>query len=257
MDELKLRQQIIDACNYLVKTGLIARTWGNVSARLNDHEFLITPSGLAYEKTKPEDIVKVNIDTLEYDESQRKPSSEKRIHAYAYQLRKDVNFIVHTHQFYASAICAEEKDVMIDNTLIPCAKYGLPGTKKLSENVIEVYKNNPNSNMFLMSKHGTICFGNNNKDALNNAQELESICKKLFEQRVPSFYVPNKMKKYLDDYAQIVPANKNEDQEALRLVTEKNAAANLYAKDSKPIGLIDATIQHLVYSLKYSKLKDN
>ena len=74
MEEIELRKQIIDACLYLQKTGLIARTWGNVSARLNDKQFIITPSGLAYELTKPEDLVIVNIDDCKYDKSQRKPS---------------------------------------------------------------------------------------------------------------------------------------------------------------------------------------
>ena len=40
------------------------------------------------------------------------------------------------------------------------------------------------------------------------------------------------------------------------MVAEKNAAAMLYAINSKPLSLIDQNIQHLVYKFKYSKMKD-
>ena len=51
------REQIIAAGRELVRTELVARTWGNVSARLSATEFAITPSGKAYENIRPEDIV--------------------------------------------------------------------------------------------------------------------------------------------------------------------------------------------------------
>ena len=41
------RQKIIRACKFLQDKNLIARTWGNVSARLNEKQFIITPSGLS------------------------------------------------------------------------------------------------------------------------------------------------------------------------------------------------------------------
>jgi len=256
MSELELRKQIIAACLYLKKTGLIARTWGNVSARLNDEEFIITPSGLDYELTKPEDLVIVKIDDCSYDKSQRKPSSEKMVHASAYKLRKDVNFIVHTHQLYASAICADEYSIRLSNNeFVPCADYGMPSTSKLQKNCAKVFKDFPTSNMFLLAKHGAITFGKNNKDALANAEKLEKECKVLFERRVKKFYIPENMEAYLDDYAQMFPLNKDEDKQAIKLVEQKNAAAMLYAINSKPLKKLDKNIQHIVYKFKYSKLK--
>lgn len=257
MNEQELRQEIIDACMYLQKTGLIARTWGNVSARLNENEFIITPSGLAYELTKPEDLVIVKIDDLSYADGQRKPSSEKGVHAAAYKLRPEVNFIVHTHQFYASAVCAEEKSIVLsDGSFVPCAEYGLPSTKKLMKNCEKAFAGFTTSNAFLMAKHGAITFGETMKDTLNMAEKLEKECKELFDKRVDKFYVPNNMKPYLDDYAQMFPLNTGEDETAIKMVSEKNAAASLYVKDSKPLGLLDKNIQHLIYKLKYSKLRD-
>lgn len=257
MQEQELRQQIIDACLYLQKTGLIARTWGNVSARLNDEEFIITPSGLAYELTKPEDLAIVKIADCSYDKSQRKPSSEKLVHAAAYQLRKDVNFIVHTHQFYASAVCGEEETTTLnDGRIIPCAKYGYPSTKGLQDNCAKAFEEYKDNDAFLMAKHGAITFGKTMKEALDNAERLEQDCKEAFESRVDKFLVPENMKPYLDDYAQMFPLKSEEDAEAIKMVKEKNAAACLYARKAKPINPIDHLIQHLVYLLKYSKLRN-
>ena len=257
MEELELRKQIIEACLYLQEKGLVARTWGNVSARLDGEYFIITPSGLDYNKTTPEDLVKVKIDDLSYDESQRKPSSEKLIHASAYKLRPDVNFIVHTHQLYASAICADEASVTLsDDTFVPCADYGLPSTKKLAKNVEDCYRKFKNANIFLMAKHGTICFGKDKDDALKNAEYLEAECEKLFNNRVKGNKQLDKIKTYLDDYAQMFPPMKGEDEEALKIIKEKNTYACLYAKNAKPINFFDALLQHTVYKTKYSKLKD-
>ena len=250
MEQEELRKQIIDACLYLQETGLIARTWGNVSARLNDEQFIITPSGLAYDLTKPEDLVVVNIKDCKYDENQRKPSSEKLVHASAYALRPDVKFIVHTHQLYASAVCADEASIKLsDGTFVPCAEYGLPSTAKLQKNCAKVFKDFPTANMFLMAKHGVVTFGETMKDALDNAEKLEKECKALFDKRVPNFEIPIKMDAYLDDYAQMFPLNEGEDEQAIKMVKEKNAAAQLYAINSKPLSDLDQKIQHFIYKM--------
>ena len=257
MKELELRQQIIEACEYLQKTGLIARTWGNVSARLNENEFIITPSGLAYDQTKPEDLVVVNIEDCSYDKEQRKPSSEKLVHASAYKLRPDVNFIVHTHQYYGSAICADESSITLsDGSFVPCADYALSSTKALQKNCAKVFNDFKKSDIFLLAKHGVVTFGSTMEEALSNADKLEKECKKMFNKRVSKFKVPEDMKPYLDDYAQMFPLESEEDQEAIEMVTKKNAAAQLYAVNSKPLSDFDHKIQHFIYKVKYSKLRD-
>lgn len=100
---MQAKELVVRAGKQLVESGLIARTWGNVSCRVSDTQFVITPSGRAYETLTPEEIVLVNIADLSYD-GDVKPSSEKGIHASAYQLRPEVNFVIHTHQVNASIV---------------------------------------------------------------------------------------------------------------------------------------------------------
>ena len=177
--ENEARNLVIKAGLELVEKQLISRTWGNISARISSEQFIITPSGRAYDTLKPEELVKVNIKDLSY-EGAIKPSSEKGIHASAYELRPDVDFVIHTHQFYASAVCAEEKDT----DFAPCAAYGLPGTKKLRKNVALSIKNNPASKAFLLAKHGTLCLGENHDEAFALAEKLEEDSRELFYSRV-------------------------------------------------------------------------
>ena len=252
---MNIKQEIIDCGLYLQREGLVARTWGNISARNSEKDFYITPSGKAYDDIKEDDLALVNIEDYSYDKNGPKPSSEKKAHAIAYKYRKDVNYIIHTHQLYASAICANGKGVTLsDGTYVPCAEYGLPGTKKLNAAFEKEVIDNPDADIFLLAKHGTFIFGKTMQEAIELANYLEYECKKIFDEKVKDFKVEDNYPAYLDDYAQMFPLMEGEDIEAAAMVKEKNAAAYLYS-DSKPMGLIDKTIQHLVYVNKYSKLK--
>ncbi|MFC2662155.1 MAG: class II aldolase/adducin family protein, partial [Eubacterium sp.] len=53
--EEEARKLVIEAGHRLLEEGLTARTWGNISARISDSEFIITPSGMAYEDLQPEE----------------------------------------------------------------------------------------------------------------------------------------------------------------------------------------------------------
>lgn len=178
---------VIRAGKMLVESGLIARTWGNISARISDTQFVITPSGLAYETLTPEQIVVVNIADCGY-EGKIKPSSEKGIHADAYRLRSKVNFIIHTHQVKASAISIDGKNLKVNQEdyqkilgdIVPCAAYGMPSTGKLRKEVSKVVSNYPNSNAVLMKYHGTMCMGDSLENSFEIAQTLENIADEKF-----------------------------------------------------------------------------
>ncbi len=254
-EEQKARELVIEAGHRLIEKKLIARTWGNISARVSDTVFVITPSGRAYETLRPEDLVLVNIADGSY-EGEVKPSSEKGIHAAAYALRPELGFIIHTHQFYASAVCAEGEDT----PAAPCAGYGLPGTGKLVKAVAAVIAAHPEQNAFLMAHHGAICLGGSMEEAFEAADRLEEDCKKLYEERAAEDRPVRGGLPWLDDYAQLIGRGKKQgpadDAEAIEAVREKNIAAARYVRRGKPLGFFDAALQRFVYLKKYSKLKN-
>lgn len=253
--EEEARRLVIQAGLDLIEKKLIARTWGNISARISDDAFVITPSGRAYETLAPEDLVVVNIADLSYT-GDVKPSSEKGIHAAAYALRPEVDFVIHTHQFYASAVCAEGEDTDI----APCAGYGLPGTGKLREAVKKAIARNQEKKAFLMARHGALVLGTSYQDAFAQADLLEAYCKGLYEARLAEGKNAGEKRFWLDDYAQIVgfggKTGPDEDREAIDMIRAKNSACARYVRNGKPLGLFDAALQRLVYRTKYSKLKN-
>lgn len=182
MDVLTAKQLVIAAGEKLVETGLIARTWGNVSCRVDDKTFVITPSGKPYIGLTPDDIVEVAINTLEWG-GNVKPSSEKGIHAEVYKAYPEAGFVIHTHQKVASAVSALSNGIesvageaakLIGN-VIHLGGYGLPGTKKLKKGVTNALKLSP-SKAVIMAHHGALCFGKDSDEAFEVANSLEKVC---------------------------------------------------------------------------------
>lgn len=198
---LKAKKDVIKAGKILVESGLIARTWGNISARISNEQFAITPSGLAYETLTPQQIVIVNIADCSYGGS-IKPSSEKGIHADMYKLRPEINFIIHTHQLMASVIGIEGKSISVDNekykkvtgSIIPCANYGMPSTKGLRKNISVALSNNPSSKAVMMKHHGTVCMG----DSLENTFDVAMVLEKIAEEKYRTYVRENEIREVSD-----------------------------------------------------------
>ncbi|MBQ7740394.1 MAG: class II aldolase/adducin family protein [Eubacterium sp.] len=182
------KELVVKAGKDLIEKGLIARTWGNVSARISDTQFVITPSGRAYEDLTPEEIVVVNIDDCSY-EGDIKPSSEKGVHAAAYRHHPTVDFVIHTHQKAATIVSItgmeirnvydEFKDVLGDK--VPCAAYAMSTTDSLRKKVERCIEMNPSARAIMMMHHGTICMGDSYEHAFALAESLEKCCEKVIK----------------------------------------------------------------------------
>ncbi len=188
MDIDIIKQQVCDAGKQLLKEGLVARTWGNVSIRVNDHQMVITPSGRKYDELTPDDMVLVDILTLTY-EGRIKPSSELKLHCQVYKTRPNIHAVIHTHQMYASIVAAAQKDVVVlDEThqkilggkIIEAAPYALPNTKKIT---VETANAIGQTNAALMSNHGVVCIGASLEDAFEVARTLEKACELFIESK--------------------------------------------------------------------------
>lgn len=178
------KQSVIQAGLKLLEYGLIARTWGNVSHRVDGGQFVITPSGRDYRSLGPEDIVTVQISDCSYTGS-IKPSSEKGVHAEIYKRFPDVHFVIHTHQEYASVISAcHINAIPIDDGLLAgqvlCGAYALPSTKKLQRNVANTLARTSNR-AIILKNHGAVCYGANDMEAFKAALELDSACRQYID----------------------------------------------------------------------------
>lgn len=192
LDEAK--ELVIQAGLDMGRKGLIARTWGNISARISKTQFVITPSGRAYESLTSDQLVVVNIKDASY-QGDNKPSSETGLHARVYKLRPDADFLIHTHQTYGSAVGVMGKNVFpekikgvtkeectILGDVIPCSSYGRSATSKLAKSVAGTVKKYRHCKAILMRYHGVLCIGKNQEEAYDVADALESLSLKVFQQ---------------------------------------------------------------------------
>ena len=97
-----LKQQVWEANLLLPKHNLVVFTWGNVSGI--DREkglFVIKPSGVDYDKLKPEHMVVVNLKG-EKVEGDLNPSSDTATHVELYNAFPNIGGVVHTHSRWAT-----------------------------------------------------------------------------------------------------------------------------------------------------------
>lgn len=233
MDILKAKEQVILTGKKLSESGLIARTWGNVSVRIGEDRFAITASGRNYMTLSPQEVIEINMEALSY-EGKIEPSSEKKVHREIYRLRDDAQFIIHTHQSNASAVAAMGLDkISLPSKYYPgigrqvvCAGYGRPGSRKLCRNTAEAVADSY-GNAVLMSNHGAVCWGRDYEEALQVAHTLESACSDYLEDLGVEPWRPgddhydgklwnnspiimeymkirDELRPYLDDFAQLI-----------------------------------------------------
>lgn len=160
---------------------LVSLSGGNVSMRMPDGNFLVTPSALIYEEMSPEDVVLVN-EKGKVIEGTRRPTSDLSALLYIFTHMPDVNAIIHTHQPYATAVGLVTDVLPACLTTIIDANNGpvqvTPFTISSDEGMgILTVKYAGNSLAVILKNHGVIAFGKNLGEALNSAVNLEESCK--------------------------------------------------------------------------------
>ena len=178
MTELQLRKQIIATALRMNSLGINRGKSGNVSARWKDG-FLVTPSGLPYEETKPADIV--SIDANARPRGKRPPSSEWRFHFDIYHRKPEAHAVVHTHSSFATTLACVGSAVpafhymvaVAGGNSIRCAPYATFGTQALSDHALAALEER---RACLLANHGMIATGANLDATLALAVEVEALC---------------------------------------------------------------------------------
>ena len=99
------KSQLCEACHLLYQRGYVASNDGNLSMRLEDGRFLITPSGVSKGRITPEMLVVCDGEGHVL-EGNRHPSSEAPMHWAVYAARPDVGAVVHAHPAADTAFAA-------------------------------------------------------------------------------------------------------------------------------------------------------
>jgi L-ribulose-5-phosphate 4-epimerase len=178
----KLREEVY-LCNMeLPKNDLVKMTSGNVSGRDPETNLVvIKPSGVAYEKLTPENMVVVSLEG-EVIEGDLLPSIDTTTHLYVYNNRSDVNGVVHTHSPYVNIFAVLGKPIPATLTscglvggCIPLGGYFPPlGDDSIGKEMLRVIGN---SLAVVMQSHGLFSIGASALQATRVAVEAEEIAK--------------------------------------------------------------------------------
>lgn len=157
-EERALRTELIEACRNMNKLGINKGTAGNISVRYGDG-FLISPTGIPYDKLMPEHVVAMNWDATFAGDVL--PSSEWRFHRDILRARDDLNAVVHTHSTNATSVSILGRDIpaihysiaAAGGGTIPCAPYEIFGSQELADRVVTALEGR---RACLMAHHGVI-----------------------------------------------------------------------------------------------------
>jgi len=178
---MPLRKELIQACHKIYANGFVAAYDGNLSARIDDKKLLITPSGRCKGELEEKDLLEIDYEgnVLTGDGL---VSAEVKMHLLAYQNRKEVNAVVHSHPVHASAFCIANKDLsqpifpelILSLGKIPLCKYSTLSTDEVEESIL------PHISyawILLLQNHGILALGKTIKDAYFKVEKLEHFAK--------------------------------------------------------------------------------
>ncbi|OQB12918.1 MAG: Methylthioribulose-1-phosphate dehydratase [Candidatus Omnitrophica bacterium ADurb.Bin205] len=172
--ELKLRKEIIKIGSRLHESRLAVAKSGNISARLDDKNILITATSTALGDLSYRDIVKVNLDTGKVYSSV-KPSSELPLHSLVYKNFKS-QVVIHAHPPLINgyfAVTSDLKALTFETKFylgtVPVVEQDTP-TVVNAQPVIAALKTN---NLVVLKNHGVVALADKFYDALSLIEALE------------------------------------------------------------------------------------
>jgi L-fuculose-phosphate aldolase len=171
------RQQVVEACQFLSRSGLVVGTAGNVSIRVDDL-VVISPSGVDYEAMSPRDVGIHDLDGNAID-AVLAPSSELALHLAVYG-SSEHSAVVHTHAPASTALSTVVDEVPASHYYsalfggaIRVAPYATFGTQQLADNVTAALRDRAAA---LMGNHGAVLAGAALPKVLNLVPYLEYVC---------------------------------------------------------------------------------
>lgn len=187
MNEYEIKKEICEIGKRIYNRGMVAANDGNISVKLNDNEFLCTPTGVSKGFMTTDYICKVdaNGNVLQAN-GNFKPSSEIKMHMRVYKERPDVQSVVHAHPIYATSFAIAGipltqpimPEAVIALGCVPIAEYGTPSTEEIPDAVskyLQYY------DAVLLANHGALTYSDSLLAAYHKMESLEFYAELLFK----------------------------------------------------------------------------
>ncbi|MGI9424858.1 MAG: 3-oxo-tetronate 4-phosphate decarboxylase [Hyphomicrobiaceae bacterium] len=178
--EADAREQICATASSLFNRGLTHGSTGNISVRLDDGGWLMTPTGSSLGTLDPACISKLDIEG--HLVAGDKPTKEAFLHTTMYAQRPQAGAVVHLHSTYSVAVSCLE-DIDHGNCLppmtayyamrigqLPLVPYYPPGDETLADAVGALASEH---HAVLLANHGPVVAGSSLSAATDAIEELE------------------------------------------------------------------------------------
>ncbi len=187
--EKQLKERIIMVGRKLYAARLVAATAGNLSARLDENNILITTTGAALGDLNNQDIIKINL--AQKESVDKRLTTEFPLHRLIYETL-GVKTVIHCHPPLVNgyfAVCSGLKNLTFESEFylgqVPVVPQDTPSITK-PELVTAALKTN---NLVVIKNHGVVGVGEDFKDSFNLIETLEEAVKvaataRLFDQKV-------------------------------------------------------------------------
>ena len=201
----EIKKEICEVGHKLWLKGFVAANDGNISVKINDHEYYCTPTGVSKGSLTPDMIIKVDENGKKL-EGKLNPSSEIKMHMRVYQKRPDVTAVVHAHPPVATAFTVADIDldqyILPEAVLtignVPTCDYGTPSTMEIPDSLDPYLQNH---DAFLLRNHGALTVGCNLNKAFFVMEEVEFnavICKHAMDLGAVHEISNDQLKKLMD-----------------------------------------------------------
>jgi L-fuculose-phosphate aldolase len=156
---------VLAAAKDMLRRGLVEGTAGNISARREDGNLVITPSSVDYSEMVLDDLVLVDPEgTVVSAKDGRNPSTEMALHLACYRAFDDIGSVIHSHPVWATmfAVAHQSIPAAVDEFAvycggeIRCADYAASGTPDVGNNAVKALDGRAAA---LIANHGLVAVG--------------------------------------------------------------------------------------------------
>jgi L-ribulose-5-phosphate 4-epimerase len=178
----QLRREVWEANLGIFRAGLVTMHAGNASGVDRKRGLvLIKPSGMDYDKLRPEDMVVTDLEGRKVS-GRWNPSVDLPHHLYLYNHCPEIGGVIHTHSNYATSFALLGRPIPVYLTAIadefgsevPCAPYTDNQGDHIGEGIVKHMTKAP---AVLLAQHGVFAFGPTPRAALKTAVMLEDVAK--------------------------------------------------------------------------------
>ena len=183
-DESRLREDLCRLGRSMFTRGLTHGSTGNLSVRLRDGGYLMTPTGSNLGELDPARLSKLDAQGRHLDGD--KPTKESFLHIAMYEERERSAAVVHLHSTFSTAVSVldgvDPEDVLPPLTAyyvmrigsLPLVPYYAPGDVNLAQAVRGLAGKH---HAVLLANHGPVVAGSSLSAAADAIEELEATAK--------------------------------------------------------------------------------